>query len=58
MPYIVKNIPLLKPAQVLIADDHVLNFQVINPFTGKGCRATLIGFLDWKSEALTGYNYA
>ena len=32
-----------------------LNFQVINPFTGKPCRATLIGFLDWKSTALVGY---
>lgn len=32
-----------------------MNFQVINPFTGKPCRATLIGFLDWKSTALVGY---
>ena len=55
-PYIVRNASLLKPAQVLIADGHDLNFQVINPFTGKGCRATLIGFLDWKSEALVGYD--
>ena len=55
-PYIVRNAKLLKPAQVLIADGHDLNFQVINPFTGKGCRATLIGFLDWKSEALVGYD--
>ncbi len=30
-------------------------FQVINPFTGKPCRATLVGFLDWKSTALVGY---
>jgi len=40
---------------VLIADGHVLNFQVINPFTGKPARATLVGFLDWKSTALVGY---
>ena len=55
-PYIVRNASLLKPAQVLIADGHDLNFQVINPFTGKGCRATLIGFLDWKSGGLVGYD--
>ena len=39
----------------MIADGHVLNFQVINPFTGKPTRATLVGFLDWKSTALVGY---
>ncbi|MBR1776556.1 transposase [bacterium] len=55
-PYIVRNASLLKPAQVLIADGHDLNFQVINPFTGRGCRATLIGFLDWKSGGLVGYD--
>ena len=32
-----------------------MNFQVINPFTGKPTRATLVGFLDWKSTALVGY---
>ncbi len=55
-PYIVRNASLLKPGQVLIADGHDLNFQVINPFTGKPCRATLLGFLDWKSGGLVGYD--
>lgn len=54
-PYIVRNAALLKPGQVLIADGHTLNFQVINPFTGKPCRATLLGFLDWKSGGLKLY---
>lgn len=55
-PYIVRNASLLKPGQVLIADGHDLNFQVINPFNGKPCRATLLGFLDWKSGGLVGYD--
>lgn len=55
-PYIVRNIDMLEVGQVLIADGHALNFQVINPFTGKPCRATLIGFLDWKSGGLVGYD--
>lgn len=55
-PYIVRNASLLKTGQVLIADGHTLNFQVINPFTGKPCRATLLGFLDWKSGGLVGYD--
>jgi len=55
-PYIVRNASLLKSGQVLIADGHTLNFQVINPFTGRSCRATLLGFLDWKSGGLVGYD--
>ena len=39
----------------MVADGHKLAFQVINPFTGKPCRATLVGFLDWKSTTLVGY---
>ena len=54
-PYIVRNAALLKAGQVLIADGHTLNFQVINPFTGRPTRATLLGFLDWKSGGLVGY---
>lgn len=54
-PYIVRNAALLKAGQVLIADGHTLNFQVINPFTGRPTRATLLGFLDWKSGGLAGY---
>lgn len=54
-PYIERDILKLEVGDVLIADGHVLNFQVINPFTGKPTRATLVGFLDWKSTALVGY---
>ena len=54
-PYIKRDISKLEVVDVLIADGHVLNFQVINPFTGRPTRATLVGFLDWKSTALVGY---
>lgn len=53
--YIERDVSKLEVGDVLIADGHVLNFQVINPFTGKPARATLVGFLDWKSTALVGY---
>lgn len=53
--YIERDISKLEVGDVLIADGHVLNFQVINPFTGKPTRATLVGFLDWKSTALVGF---
>lgn len=54
-PYIQRDPSLLEVGDVLVADGHTLNFQVINPFTGKPARATLVGFLDWKSTALVGY---
>ena len=53
--YIERDISKLEVGDVLIADGHTLNFQVINPFTGKPTRATLVVFLDWKSTALVGY---
>ena len=54
-PYIKRDASLLEVGDILAADGHKLAFQVINPFTGKPCRATLVGFLDWKSTALVGY---
>lgn len=54
-PYIKRDASLLEIGDILVADGHVLNFNVINPFTGKPTRATLVGFLDWKSTALVGY---
>ena len=54
-PYIKRDSSLLEVGDILVADGHKLAFQVINPFTGKPTRATLVGFLDWKSTALVGY---
>ena len=54
-PYIKRDASLLEVGDILVADGHVLNFNVINPFTDKPTRATLVGFLDWKSTALIGY---
>jgi putative transposase len=54
-PYIIRDISTIEVGEILVADGHVLNFLVLNPFTGKPCRATLVGFLDWKSGYLAGY---
>ena len=55
IPHIKRDTSKIEVGEVLVADGKRLNFQVVNPFTGKPCRATLIGFLDWKSTALVGY---
>ncbi len=54
-PYIKRYARLLEVGDILVADGHKLAFNVVNPFTGKPTRATLVGFLDWKSTALVGY---
>lgn len=53
--YLERDVSKINVGDILVADGHVLNFLVINPFTGKPTRATLVGFLDWKSGALVGY---
>ncbi len=54
-PYILRDISKLDVGDVLVADGHRLAIECINPFTGKPCRPTLIGYFDWKSTALVGY---
>lgn len=54
-PYITRDISKLEVGDVLVADGHRLAVKCINPYTGKPCRPTLIGYLDWKSTALVGY---
>ncbi len=54
-PYIKRDPSVLNVGDALVADGHKLNFQVINPFTGRPCRATMIAYVDWKSYDLVGY---
>jgi len=53
--YIKRDPSLLSVGEVLVADGHRLNFRIKNPYTGKPCRATLVGYVDWKSYDLVGY---
>jgi len=41
-PYIERDISKIEVGDVTIADGHVLNFQVISPFTGKPMRASQV----------------
>jgi len=55
LPYIPRDRNLLEVGDCLIADGHRLNFDVINPFTGKPCRAMMVLFLDWRSSYPVGW---
>jgi putative transposase len=55
LPYAERDWRLLSVGEGLVADGHRLNFRVINPFTGKPCRATIVLFWDWKSAYPLGW---
>jgi len=49
LPYIERDISLLDVGDVLVADGHKLNFNILHPFTGKPTRMTMIMWYDWAS---------
>ncbi|MDG4475407.1 transposase [Thiovibrio frasassiensis] len=53
--YIERDYNLINVGDVVVADGHTLNFEVINPWTGKPKRMTLICFLDMKSGIALGW---
>ena len=48
LPYIERDYSKINVGDVLIADGHTLNFEVLNPYTGKPGRPTLILWYDMK----------
>lgn len=50
-----RNWGLVEVGEVVIADGHDLNFETINPETGKPCRMTLVLFLDGRSTMPLGW---
>lgn len=49
LPYIERDAGLLDVGEVLVADGHKLNFQILHPFTGKPCRMNMLMWYDWAS---------
>jgi len=52
--YVQRDPSVLNVGDVLIADGHRLNFDIINPITGKQTRMVFIVFLDWASRYPAG----
>lgn len=55
LPYLERDAGLLDVGEVLVADGHVLNFQILHPFTGKPCRMTMVAWYDWASRYMAGF---
>lgn len=45
----------IEVGDALVADGHRLNFEVINPWTGKACRMLLVAWFDLKSAMILGW---
>lgn len=56
LPYIERDASVLDVGECLVADGHMLNFQVINPLTGRPGRAALILWFDWSTRYPAGWN--
>jgi putative transposase len=54
-PYQDRDPMLLEVGEVIVADGHKLNLDVIDPRTGKKRRAVLVLFWDWKSTYPLGW---
>jgi putative transposase len=54
-PYITRDSSLLEVGDCLVADGHTLNFDSIDPRTGKPARMTLICWFDWASRIPVGW---
>lgn len=56
LPYVTKDNDDVEPGELLVTDGHKLDFQVINPKTGKKARAMMLAYFDQKSQGITGFD--
>jgi len=52
---ITRDINLLNVGDVIVADGHKLDFEIVNPWTGKACRMILVLWYDMKSSYPLGW---
>lgn len=55
LPYLERDAGLLEVGEVLVADGHTLNFQILHPFTGTPVRMVMITWYDWASAYPVGW---
>ena len=55
LPYLVRDYDLIKVGDAAVADGHKLNFEILNPWTGKPQRMILLLFFDLKSRMPLGW---
>ncbi|MDZ7831661.1 MAG: Mu transposase C-terminal domain-containing protein [Desulfobacterales bacterium] len=53
---IARDYSLINVGDILVADGHTLNFEIVNPWTGKPKRMTLLVWFDMKSSMPLGWD--
>jgi putative transposase len=53
--YLTRDYSEIGAGEVLVADGHVCNFEILNPWTGKPKRMELVLWTDYKSESPLGW---
>ncbi|MBX2976443.1 MAG: Mu transposase C-terminal domain-containing protein [Ignavibacteriaceae bacterium] len=56
LPFIKRDKDAVEVGDIVVADGHVLNFEVLNPFTGKPKRMSMIAYADFKSNKFLGFD--
>lgn len=56
LPYIFQDHSKISIGDLWYSDGCTLNFDVINPYTGKPCRPTLVTFMDYASRMIVGFD--
>ncbi|MGK9477896.1 Mu transposase C-terminal domain-containing protein [Melioribacter sp. OK-6-Me] len=55
LPYLERDYDRIEVGDIIVADGHKLNFEIINPYTGKPKRMMLILYFDMKSSMPLGW---
>lgn len=58
LPYIVRSIEEIEVGDILVADGHTFNFDILNPLTGRPVRMTLVLVFDMRSSMPVGWEIA
>ena len=56
IPYLERDYDRIQVGDIIVADGHVLNFEIINPYTGKPKRMMMVLFFDMKSSFPLGWD--
>jgi putative transposase len=56
LPYILQDSSHIFTGDLWFSDGCTLNFDVLNPYTGKPCRPTLVTFMDYASRMIVGFD--
>ena len=58
LPYLERDYNKISVGDIIVADGHILNFEIINPYTGKPKRMMMVLFYDMKSSFPLGWDIA